>query len=101
MCDVLQLVETMARKRIDKILDGKKRIDTGIARVDAEANQTTDERIQAKKRSRQKRPQRLQSAPVQRPHSAPVQVPWDAEVSRLCHMTSFLLLSNSEDFIIF
>ena len=78
--DVLQLlqfqiIKAVARKRIDDILDGKKRIDTGIARVDAEANQSTEERIKTSKKRRQTR-SRPQSAPLQRTiDSAPVRIP--------------------------
>ena len=71
-----QIIKAVARKRIDDILDGKKRIDTGIARVDAEANQSTEERIKTSKKRRQARTSRPQSAPVQRTtDSAPLRIP--------------------------
>ena len=43
------MVQKVARRRIDNILQGKKRIDTGIEKIDTAANASMEERIQAKK----------------------------------------------------
>ena len=57
------MIQKVARKRIDNILGGKKRIDTGIRKIDDEANQSIESRIQSK---------RPQSAPSQRPNDKDV-----------------------------
>lgn len=48
------MIQNVARNRVNKILNGKKRIDSGVPKIDETANASIEERIDARKKRNNK-----------------------------------------------